>query len=171
MAIWSLVPLPFLFFFLIFFPFILFYFSKSSMNIWSFMVHVLLMPCSEKFEHYFASVWDECNCALVWTSFGIAFLWNWNENWIFPSCGHCWVLQLCWHIECRTLTVSSFRMWNSSAGIESPPPALFIVTLPKAHLTLHSMMSGSRWGITPLWLFVSWRSFCIVLLCILVTSS
>ena len=38
----------------------------------------------ENFEHYFTSVWDECNCATVWAFFGIAFLWNWNENWPFP---------------------------------------------------------------------------------------
>ena len=31
--------------------------------------------------------------------------------------------------------------------------------LPKAHLTSHSGMSGSRWVITPLWLSGSWRSF------------
>ena len=49
-------------------------FSKTSLNIWKFMVHVLLKPGSENFEHYFTSVWDECNCALVWTFFGIAFL-------------------------------------------------------------------------------------------------
>ena len=59
-------------------------FSKSSLNIWKFMVHVLLMPSLENFEHYFANVWDECNCAVVWTFFGIAFLWDWNENWPFP---------------------------------------------------------------------------------------
>ena len=29
-------------------------FSKSSMNIWKFMVHVLLKPDLENFEHYFA---------------------------------------------------------------------------------------------------------------------
>ena len=51
-------------------------FSKSSLNIWKFMVHVLLKPGLENFEHYFASVWDECNCAVVWTFFGIAFLWD-----------------------------------------------------------------------------------------------
>ena len=39
----------------------------------------------ENFEHYFASMWDECNCAVVWTFFGIAFLWDWNENWPFPD--------------------------------------------------------------------------------------
>ena len=39
--------------------------SKSSLNIWKFMVHVLLKPGLENFEHYFASVWDECNCAVV----------------------------------------------------------------------------------------------------------
>ena len=56
-------------------------FSKSNLNIWKFTVHVLLKPGLENFEHYFTSMWDECNCAIVWASFGIAFLWNWNENW------------------------------------------------------------------------------------------
>ena len=59
-------------------------FSKSSLNIWKFMVHVLLKPGLENFEHYFASVCDECNCAVVWAFFGIVFLWDWNENWPFP---------------------------------------------------------------------------------------
>ena len=64
---------------------------------------------------------------------------------LFQSCGHCWVFQICWHIECSTFTSSSFRIWNSSTGIPSLPLALFIVMLPKAHLTSHSRMSGSRW--------------------------
>ena len=59
-------------------------FSKSSLNIWKFAVHVLLKPGLENFEHYFASVWDEFNCAVVWTFFGIVFLWGWNENLPFP---------------------------------------------------------------------------------------
>jgi len=59
-------------------------FSKSSLNIWKFTVHVLLKPGLENFEHYFASMWDECNCVVVWTFFGIVFLWDWNENWPFP---------------------------------------------------------------------------------------
>ena len=46
-------------------------FSKSSFNIWKFMVHVLLKPSLENFEHYFASVWNECSCAIVWTFFGV----------------------------------------------------------------------------------------------------
>ena len=45
---------------------------------------------------------------------------------LFQSCGHCWVFQTCWHIECRTFTASSFRIWNSSTGILSPPLALFV---------------------------------------------
>ena len=60
-------------------------FSKSSLNIWNFMVHGLLKPGLENFEHCFASVWDECNCAVVWAFFGIAFLGDWNENWPFPA--------------------------------------------------------------------------------------
>ena len=59
-------------------------FSISSLNIWKFTVHTLLKPDLEDFDHYFVSVWDECNCVVVWTFFGIAFLWNWNENWPFP---------------------------------------------------------------------------------------
>ena len=58
-------------------------FSKSSLNIWKFLVHILLKPNLENFEHYFTSVWDECSCAVVWAFFGIAFLWDWNENWPF----------------------------------------------------------------------------------------
>ena len=38
----------------------------------------------ENLGHYFTSVWDECNCAVVRAFFGIAFLWDWNENWPFP---------------------------------------------------------------------------------------
>ena len=59
--------------------------SKTSLNIWNFTVHVLLKPGWENFEHYFASMWDECNCVVVWAFFGIAFLWDWNENWPFPG--------------------------------------------------------------------------------------
>ena len=62
-------------------------FSKSSLYIWKFSVHVLLKPLLVNFEHYFASVWDECNCVVVWTFFGIALLWDWNENWPFPVLG------------------------------------------------------------------------------------
>ena len=78
---------------------------------------------------------------------------------LLQSCGHCWVLQICWHIECSTFTASSFRIWNGCTGIPSPPLALFIVMLSKAHLTSHSRMSGSSWVITPSWLSGSWRSF------------
>ena len=95
-------------------------FSKTSLNIWKFTVHILLKPGLENFEHYFTSVWDECNCAVVWAFFGIPFLWDWNENWHFLVCGHCWVFQICWRIDCSTFTASSFRIWHSSTGIPSP---------------------------------------------------
>ena len=78
---------------------------------------------------------------------------------LFQSCGPCWVVRICWHIECSTFTASSLRIWNSSTGIPSPPLALFVVMLSKAHLTSHSRMSGSRWVITPSWFSGSWRSF------------
>ena len=59
-------------------------FSKTSLNIWKLTVHILLKSGLENFEHYFTSVWNECNCALVWAFIVIAFLWDWNENGPFP---------------------------------------------------------------------------------------
>ena len=141
-AIWSLVPLPW-----------------TSLNIWKFTVHILLKPGLENFEHYFTSMWDECNCAVVWAFFGIAFLWDWNENWPLPVL---WPLLSFPNLLAYWLqhfTVSFPKIWNSSTGIPSPPLALFVVMFPKAHLTSHSKMSGSRWVITPAWLSWSWRSF------------
>ena len=69
LAIWSLVPLLFLN------PA---WTSGSSQftYCWSLAWRI--------FEHYLASVWDEYNCVVVWTFFGIAFLRDWNENWLFP---------------------------------------------------------------------------------------
>ena len=55
-------------------------FSKTSLNIWKFMVHILLKSGLENFKHYFTSMWDEGNCLVVWAFFCIAFLWDWNEN-------------------------------------------------------------------------------------------
>ena len=78
---------------------------------------------------------------------------------LFQSCGHCWVFQLCWHIECNTFTASSFKIWNSTTGIPSPPLTLFVVMLPKAYVTLHPRTSDFRWMITPSWLSGSWRTF------------
>ena len=131
-------------------------FSKSSLNIWKFLVHILLKPGLENFEHYFASVWNEWNCVVVWG-------WEWK---LFQSCGPFWVFQICWHIECSTFTASSLRIWSSSAGIPSPPLALFVVVLPQAHLTSHSRMSGSRWVIVP-----SWLSEILLILCLLFSHS
>ena len=59
-------------------------FSKTNLNIWKLTVHILLKPGLENSEHYFPSVWDECNCVIIWGFFGIAFLWDWNEYWPFP---------------------------------------------------------------------------------------
>ena len=81
-----------------------------------------------------------------------------NAN-LFQSSGHCWLFPICWHIVCSIFTTLSFRIWNSSTGIPSPPLAFFIVMFPKAHLISHFRMSGSRWVITSLWLSCLWRSF------------
>ena len=70
---------------------------------------------------------------------GVANSWTQLSNWT----------EL---IEFSTLTASYFRILCSSPGITSPLLALFIVMLPKAQLTSHSRISGSRWVTTPSWL-------------------
>ena len=65
-----------------------------------------------------------------------------------------------------TLTASSFRIFNNS-----PPLALFLVMLPKSHLTLYSRMSGSMWVSPASSSSRSLRPFNLVLLCILAISS
>ena len=137
LAIWSLVPLPFL------------NLAWTSVS----LQFTYYWSLAWRTEHYFATMWNECNCAVVWTFFGIAFLWDWNENWPFPVL---WPNLPAYWVQ--HLTASSFRIWNSLAGIPSPPLALSIVMLPKAHLTSRSRMSDSRWVITPLWLSGSRRS-------------
>ena len=144
LAIWSLVPLPFLK------PA---WTSGSSgfTYCWSLawrILSIILLACEmsaivQQFQH-----------TLALPFFGIEMKTD-----LFQSCGHCWLFQICWHTECNTFTVSSFRIWNSSTGIPSPPLALFIVRLSKVHLTSHSRVSGPWWVITPSWLSGSWRSF------------
>ena len=134
-------------------------FSKSSLYKWKFLVHVLLKPSLKDFEHNIISVLHEHNCMVVEHSMVLLFFGNVMKADPFQTGGRCWVFQICWHIECSTFTASSFRIWNSSTGIPSPPLALLIVMLSKAHLTSHSKMSGSRWVITSSWLSGSWRSF------------
>ena len=96
-------------------------FSKSSLCIWKFLVHVLMKTSLKNFEHYLVSMWNEHNCTIVWTFFGIVLLWGWNEKWCFPILRGLLSFQVCWHIECSTFTASSFRIWNSLAGIPLPP--------------------------------------------------
>ena len=143
LAIWSLVPLPFL----------------NPLLHLEFSVHVLLKPSWKDFEHYLASMWNEHNCVVVCILLPLPFFEIGMNTDFFQSCGHCWVFQIRWYTECSTLTALSFRIWNSSTGIPSPSLALFIVIFPKTHLTLHSRMSGSRWMFIPSGLSRSWRSF------------
>ena len=113
------------------------------------LVQVLLKPHLENFEHYFTSVWDECNYAMVWTFFNIAFLWDWNENRPFPVL--CPLLSfpnllVYWVQHFHSIILQDLKKisWNS-----------IICT----NFTSHSKMSASRWMITPVWLSGSWRSF------------
>ena len=135
LAIWSLVPLPFL----------------NPGDVWKFLVHVMLKPSMQDFKHDLTGMGDLSAVVrwlehfLVWPLLGIGM-----RIALLQSFGHCWFFQICWHIECNTLIAPSFRVLNSSTGISLHSLALFIVVLPKAHLTPHSRMSGSGSLTTPL---------------------
>ena len=144
LAIWSLVPLPFLN------PACTFG-SSWLTYCWSLAWRILsitLLAC-------------EMSAIVQYSehSLALSFFWIGMKTDLFQSCGHCWIFQICWHTECSTFTALSFRIWNSSAGIPSTPLALFVDMVPKSHLTSHSRMSGSKWVITPLWLSGALTSF------------
>jgi len=134
-------------------------FSKSTMYIWKFSVRVLLKPSLDDFGHDLGSMWNECNCMVVWIFFGSAFLWDWNGNWSFPVL---WPLlpQICWHIECSSLASSSFRIWIISAGIPSPPLALFIMMVPNA-LEVSSIVTLD-FILQDVWLYLSDHSIMVI---------
>ena len=83
-------------------------FSKSSLNIWKFMIHILLKLGLVNFEHYFTSVWDECNCAVVWAFFCIAMPAR------QPKMGRLWWRGLteCGPLEKGKQTTSVFLTWQ-----------------------------------------------------------
>ena len=90
---------------------------------------------------------------------------------LFQSYDHCCFFQIFWHIGCSPLIASPFRIWSSSTGIPSLPLALFIVMLPKAYLTSDALcLALGEWSHHRGYL-VHEDMFCIVILCILVTSS
>ena len=95
LAIWSLVPLPFLN-----------HWTSGSSQFtycWSLAWRILsitLLACEMS-----AIVWY-CEHSLALPFFGIGMKTD-----LFQSCGHCWVFHICWHIECSTFTASSFRIW------------------------------------------------------------
>ena len=134
LAIWSLVPLPFL--------------------------NPAWTSGSSQFTYGWSLAWRifsitllvyEMSAIVRWFehSLALSFIGIEMKTDLFQSCSHCWVFQICRHTEYSTFTASSFRIWNSSTGIPSPPLALLIVMLSKAHLTSHSRMSDCRWVITP----------------------
>ena len=59
-------------------------FSKPRLDIWEFLVCIMLNPSMQDFKHYLTSIGIECNCPLAWTFFSTTFLGNWDEDWPFP---------------------------------------------------------------------------------------
>ena len=151
LVIRSLVPLPFL---------------KSAWTSGS-SWFTLLKPGLENFEHYFTSVWDECSCATVWAFFGIAFLWDWNENWPLPVL---WPLLsfpnllAYWVQHFHSIIFQDLKQlnWNSITSTS------FVHSDAKAHLTSHSwMLALGEWshycdylGHEDLFMYSSYVYFC-----------
>ena len=147
-----------------------FAFSKPSLYIWKLFVPYF-WSLTSRILSITLLAWEMTNCLEVWT-LALPFFGTAMKTDLFQFCGHCWVFQICWHTECRTLTALSFRILKRSVEIPSLSLALFVVRLPMVHLTSHSRLSGSKWVTTQSWLSGSLRIFfCIALLYILATSS
>ena len=104
LAIWSLVPLPFL-------NPAWTYGSSQFTYCWSLAWRILgitLLACEMS-----AVVWQLEHCL------ALPFFRTEMKTEHIQSCDHCWVFQICWHIEYSTFTASPFRIWNSSTGIPS----------------------------------------------------
>ena len=126
-------------------------FSNPSLNIWNFLVHIMLKPSMQDFNHDLSSMGEECNCLMVWTFFSATLLGNWDEGWPYPVFWLLLGLADLWNIlNVNTLIASSFRVLKSSTGIPLHALSLLTAVLPKAHLTSHSRMSGSGWLTTTL---------------------
>ena len=117
LAIWSLVPLPFL---------------NTACTSWKLSVHILPKPSLKDFEPNPASMWNELNCMVAGKLCHCPFSGlEWKLTFSSPVTAAEFSNLLIY--LCSTLTASSFRIWNSLVGIPSPPVALFTVMLPKAH--------------------------------------
>ena len=129
-----------------------FAFSKPNLYIWKFSVHPLLKLSLKDFDNNLTSMQNKHNCMIVFIFFGTTLLWDWNENWPFPVL---WALLsspnlLAYWVQHFINII--FRILNSSARILLPLLALFIVMIPKVHLTSASGMSHSMWVTTSSWL-------------------
>ena len=146
LAIWSLVPCSYSF-------------SKPSLDIWKFLVCIMLKPSRQDFKHDLTRMGDECESLMVSTFFGTTLLGNWDKDWPFPVL---WPLLglsgllIYWKQYFDSIM---FKGLNSSRGILSYLLPLLTAVLPKTHLISHSRMSGSGWLTTPLRLSQSLRSF------------
>ena len=122
-------------------------YSKPSLYIYKFSVHIPLKLSLKNFEHDLTSMQRLYSLVRLYRSLNI--LWH------YPSSGLEWKLTFSSPVATAgfskfadilsvALTGASFRILNSKAGIPGPPLAFFIVMLPEAHLTSHYRMSGSE---------------------------
>ena len=114
---------------------------QQILTIWPLVPLPFLKPAWTSGSSWFTYCWRlawrilstnllTCEMSAIEHSLALPFLGIGMKTELFQSCGHCWVFQICWHIECSTFTASSFRIWNSSTGSPSPPLGLFVVMLP-----------------------------------------
>ena len=100
-----------------------FSFSKHSLDIWKFLVYIMMRSVMQDFKHDLTSMGDECNYLMVVHSLVLPFLGIGMRIYLFQSCGRCWVFQVYWHIKCKTLMAWSFMVSNSSTLIPLHPLA------------------------------------------------
>ena len=107
----------------------------------------LLKPGLENFDHYLAGVWDECDCVIVWTFFGIAFLWDLNENWPFPG-------PTLWTMLCR-VTQDGGSWWRVLIKHGGGGLRLGVLVSAGQFTYMHQIVMHISWGGTRTLFFIT----------------
>ena len=136
-------------------------FSKSSLKIWKFTVHILLKPGLENFEYYLVScemsaIVQQFERSLALPFFGIGIKTD-----LFQSCGHCWVFQICWHIECsKGIWLQNFIQDWGNRPLEGTNKILYVPEPRRKEQWPHKRLTQTcLWVSRSLW----WRCGLVVL--------
>ena len=124
-------------------------FSKSSLNIWKFMVHVLLKPGLENFENYFTSVRDECGSLnILWHCFSLELEWKLTFSSPVSSLEISKSIKVCCMVDVPLETQLVGLIWSLFISYPNPSASREInASLLDAHVKHLRFVLPPRWAL------------------------